>query len=162
MIRLTHYDVYVATAIVMSEPNHPFLLALKELYAALHFTEKGKYNLTPNPFYFTYLLAKHFSAPLRAGRYDLGEGIAPFPRETFSPIDFNTGRDLRTEETYTVHHFANSWAGKKMKAQERALYILRTLFGRTFFAFVTRQYTKSVFRRLDKKLKRRLDNASEL
>lgn len=144
-------DVYVATAILASEPCHPFMIALKEMYEKIHFREGRKLNLMPNPFYFTYFLNRDYSAPLRAGRYDLDGGIALYPRESFSPIDFNTGKDMRTEDTYTVHHFANSWAGKKMKTQEKFLYAVRKIFGRRFFAFVTRKYAKLVFRKLDKK-----------
>lgn len=45
--------------------------------------------------------------------YHNDEFLYVFPREYFSAKEMGTGKLLRTENTYSIHHFAMSWIPKK-------------------------------------------------
>jgi len=38
-----------------------------------------------------------------------GSKITIFPREYFCPIDYDTGENFLSEETYMIHHYAGTW-----------------------------------------------------
>lgn len=145
-------DAYVETAVIGCVPEHPIMRRLVSFYGALSFTDKkGKPNLVPNPLYFTYFLAER-GLRLKNGRQTLGTDgrMVICAREVFSPIDFTTGKDMRTAETVAVHHFANSWSGKKQQAQQVFLRGVRKIFGRRIFACFTRGYVRSVFKKINR------------
>lgn len=89
-------------------PHHSFYKEMLDLYATIHFIDdKGNLNLKTIVIYTTDLLKKH------GLRDEMGiqnvEGINIYPAEFFSPISVEDGKLRITENTYTIHHFAQSW-----------------------------------------------------
>lgn len=145
--------VYVETAVIMSEAHHPLLEQLLEFYRTIDFMQRGKPDLTPNPFYFTYFLNRDYGIRLKEGE-QRGEGVLVLPREYFAPKDYITRRLKITENTRAVHRFDASWANKKFKFQEKFLKFVRLTFGDKVFSAFTLDYVKRYFRKLDRRLKK--------
>lgn len=67
----------------------------------------GKYNLKTVVEIFSKILKdKGFSFSPYPEECD---GIHIYPPEYFSPINYNTGKKIITQNTYTIHHYAASW-----------------------------------------------------
>ncbi len=147
-------DVYTETAVIACRAEHPVVAALCSFYENRSFLHNGKPDLTPNPLYFTYFLAKN-GMKLKNSRQELdcGGKTVVCPREVFSPIDYTTGEDMRSGETVAVHHFANSWSGKQQQRQQRFLRGVRRVFGRRIFAGFTRLYVRSEMKKIKKLIK---------
>ncbi len=153
-------DAYTQTAVLASEKNHPLFETLVRFYETRHFVKNGKCDLTPNPFYLTYFMHKDFGLKLNAKLQFLKNeqaGIDVYTCDYFAPINFTTKKLTVTENTYAIHHFANSWANKKQKREEKLTQFLYKTFGKKFFAFCTRVYTKSYFKKLDKEYQKTLE-----
>ena len=87
-----------------------------DLYGRLHFIEKdNSFNLKTVVSYTTEILCNH---GLRTTN-EIQEcaGIWIYPKEYFCPIDYETKKRIDTYRTYTVHHYAASWHGRKEKLQ---------------------------------------------
>ena len=150
-------DAYTQTAILGAEPHHPFFASLVEFYENHHFIKNGECDLTPSPFYFTYFLNKDFGMKLNAKTQTLTNGeksVAVYTADYFAPINFTTKKLTVTENTYAIHHFANSWANKKQRREQKLTLFLYKAFGKKFFAFCTRVYTKNYFKKLEKEDKK--------
>ncbi len=141
-------DVYAETAVIMSEAHHPLLEKMEEFYRTIEFTENGKQNVMPNPFYFTYFLCRDYGFELKSGKTSR-EGVSVLPKEYFAPKDYLTRKLCITENTRAVHHFDASWGDKKLGRQEKWMRFARRLCGRKLYAVFTRAYVKSAFRKID-------------
>lgn len=97
-----------------TEAKHNLYKEILDLYSTLHFIKKdGSLNLNTVVSYTTDLLCNY-------GLKNINEiqecaGILIYPKEYFCPIDYTTNKCIITPNTYTIHHFASSWHGKKEK-----------------------------------------------
>lgn len=81
--------------------------------------EDGTEDVTPCPQRNTMVLQRHGLAQINALQ-DLDDGIVIFPTEYFCPRRSYDAIVQKTENTYTVHHFAASWYSKKeLKAKRK-------------------------------------------
>ncbi len=53
------------------------------------------------------------------------DGINIYPKDYFCPQDYKTGKITITANTYSIHHFAESWHGKKEKLYKT----VKSIFG---------------------------------
>ncbi len=149
-------DAYVQTAILGAEKNNQLIKDMKSFYENKNFIINKKPDLTPNPFYFTYFLYKNYNLELYNKQQTLKKDkdiLNIFPCDYFAPINFTTKKLTITENTYAIHHFANSWQGKKQRKEEKFTYMAYKIFGKKFFAFCTRTYTKHIFKKINKEIK---------
>ncbi|MDE6356270.1 MAG: glycosyl transferase [Clostridia bacterium] len=151
-------DANVETAILGSEPHHPYCQTLMKFYKKFPFTKKDKPNLTPSPIYFTYFLRRDYSLKLKP-EYQLlkdknGSEVAVYPPEYFTPLNFNTHEEHITENSYAVHRFANSWQSKKLKTAQDFVDGLRKVFGKKIFASFTRTYVRDGCRKVKRFVKK--------
>lgn len=77
------------------------------------------------------------------------EGIHIYPSEFFSPITCNDGNFIKTQNTYSIHHYAASWVGKKQKKEKKSLWRryrrhrrLKKLIGKKLYMLLQKQVRK--------------------
>ena len=92
---------------------------LLDLYATLHFRNAdGSLNFKTVVQYTTELLCEHGlqNTP------DIQEvaGVWIYPKEYFCPIDYHTKECYITERTHSIHHYAESWHGRRQKLYKLA------------------------------------------
>ena len=89
-------------------PHHPFYKEMLDLYATLKFVDdKGHLNLNTIGCYTTDLVRKYgFKDEMKIQRVI---DISIYPVDYFSPISVDDSKLRITENTYTIHHFAQSW-----------------------------------------------------
>ena len=108
-----------------------------DIYASLHFVSPdGNLNLKTVVEYTTEVLCKHGLRNVN----DVQEcaGVWIYPKKYFCPMDYETGKRTDTENTYTVHHYAASWHGRKEK-----LYLhIKRLFGERIAKYCSRLWKK--------------------
>lgn len=101
----------VGTAIIASEPNHPFWIKFFSYYGKHKFIlEDNSLNMIPNVNILTKMLMEN--GLLCNNSYQTIENVTIYPKDYFSPKSYLTGKTKRTINTYTVHDFAGSWLPK--------------------------------------------------
>ena len=88
--------------------HHPVIEAMLKDYEGISFLRPdGTMDLTACPERNTRCL-EGFGLR-RDGSFQMAGGIAVYPAEFFSPMDWHTGRITVTEHTYSIHRFDASW-----------------------------------------------------
>ena len=89
-------------------PKHPLLEELIELYRDLDFdTYKNRLSEIACPILTTTLLQRQGYVP--EDRMQRIRGLDVYPSEYFSPIDYETGKMLKTGRTHSIHWYNASW-----------------------------------------------------
>ncbi len=113
----------VATSIIGSIPNHPFIKGLAEEYNTRHLIlEDGTIDLTPNVVHVTKALTD--KGLKKKNEFQLIDGIAIYPTEYFSPKDLKTGKITVTDKTCIIHHFDGSWLPLRNRVNRRVAQFL--------------------------------------
>ena len=85
-----------------------------DLYAGLHFRNpNGTLNFKTVVQYTTEVLVRYGLA-CQSGLQSVG-GISIYPKEYFCPIDYRTKECVITSQTVSIHHYAESWHGRKQR-----------------------------------------------
>lgn len=101
---------HVATSTLACESGHPFFRKMLESYDSRCFTRPdGTPDGMTNVGLITDMLAGEGLAC--DGRQTRVAGITVYPFDRFSPYDYVDGRMRRTENTFAVHHYAQTWLG---------------------------------------------------
>ncbi|MBW7456960.1 glycosyltransferase family 32 protein [Paenibacillus sepulcri] len=89
--------------------GHPWIGELLLDYDKRRFLRKdGSYDTTTNTAVISRTCEKH--GLLLNGEYQvLANGVTFYPRTYFSPYDYINGASFITSDSYTIHHFAQSW-----------------------------------------------------
>ncbi len=147
-------DAHAETAVIGCMPQHPLMKSLHDMYRTLLYVTGNKENRMPNTLYFTYFLVRDYQMKLWDSMQFLtgrsGESVILCPTEYFAPINFNTKKDSRTENTVAVHHFANSWSGTSEKIQQAIACGARRICGKRLFGHFTRIYVKHALKTIEK------------
>lgn len=108
---------FIQTSLIGSEINGKWVEEQLNYYNQRNFINKdGKPDLTTN--------VKIISENMKKGGFifdntirDYKGMMTVYPSEYFCPKSYDTGRIMITENTYCIHHFAESWIprSKKMK-----------------------------------------------
>lgn len=97
-----------------AEPGNEVIKALRDLYDQLDFyTEEGKPNLTPSPFYITNYLDK--LGLKRNNQEQMLDQLHIYPSDYFAPKSYATGKLQLTDKTISIHHYHASWQTPKLK-----------------------------------------------
>lgn len=89
----------------------------------------GSYDLTPNVTIITDMTEKKFNIDLSNKFVLFGNKIAIYPFDYFCAKSTLTGEILKTEHTYTIHHFSGSWLTKKQKIKKKLINFIIVYFG---------------------------------
>lgn len=110
------YDFYcgfeifclITTGMYGAQRGHPLLDKLIQPYENMEFIHDGVINKTTCDIYNTQVLvAEGF---YREDSYQLKDGIAIFPREVFYPGGGLNALNLRSKNSFALHHYEGSWA----------------------------------------------------
>lgn len=104
---------WIATNLVGFEAGHELLKMFLDSYDYRSFVrEDGTLDQTTNVEELTKLLVEHYQLVLNGEKQNLAEEITVYPTDYFSPYDYIQGKLNRTERTYTIHWFSQSWIGQ--------------------------------------------------
>lgn len=99
--------------IMGSIAGHRFLAEQESQYKNYNFIKDGKLNLTSCVEYTTKLLVEHGLKIENSIQHVMGVTI--YPIDYFSPLNMNTGALNITENTYSIHRYAGSWASDSVR-----------------------------------------------
>ena len=98
--------------IIMAESHNSIIKSMYELYYTQSFYNKdGTLNMIACPKYNTEVLVR-YGLQQNNTKQTVTDGVSQisvFPTEYFCPVDFESGDNSFTENTYTIHHYAGSW-----------------------------------------------------
>lgn len=118
----------IPTGLMASKANHPlFAELLREYDTRCFIKEDGTYDLTTNVKYITDTCLKY--GLVLNNSIQTVNGFTLFPTDYFCPIDGKTGELHLTDNTYTIHHFAGSWASPYTRFRARVYRAICRCFG---------------------------------
>ncbi|WP_420819031.1 glycosyltransferase family 32 protein [Paenibacillus nanensis] len=90
-------------------PNHPWIGMLLDDYTGRAFVQPdGSFDTTTNTAVISKLCERQ-GLELNGAKQTLPGGVVVYPRTYFSPYDYIDGGNYITNESFTIHHFAQSW-----------------------------------------------------
>lgn len=108
-----------------------------DLYENLHFQNSdGSFNIKNVVQYTTDLLSQKGLKNI-SGIQEI-QGVRIYPKDYFCPIDYNTKELKITENTRSIHHYAESWLPLKV----RLINSISRIVGANFVKTCTRLYNK--------------------
>ena len=90
-----------------AEPGQTTVKAMLDAYLELRPDEAGDYPLIPCPQLNTEALER--LGLIRENRHQRIAGAEVYPMEYFCPYDYTTGKTVKTENTYSIHWYNQSW-----------------------------------------------------
>ncbi|WP_138752515.1 glycosyltransferase family 32 protein [Paenibacillus sinopodophylli] len=89
--------------------EHPWIKELLENYDQRSFLlQDGKLDTTTNTAVITEICSRH-GLQLNGQYQVLSNGVTFYPRTYFSPYDYIDGGNYISTDSFTIHHFAQSW-----------------------------------------------------
>lgn len=108
-------DYHVPTGIMASEKEGKWVKENMLYYENKHFVKSdGNLDMTTNVTIITNYMSD-YGLILNNTFQEFPQLITLYPKEYFCPKSHDTGKISCTENTYTIHHFAGSWYGKREK-----------------------------------------------
>lgn len=103
----------IATCVIGAQKEQFIIAKLLDSYKERKFIINGKPDLITNVVLFSFLVKeceniKHFNN----GFLKL-KNITIYPKDFFSPIDFETKKITLTKNTHAIHRFAGTWVSKR-------------------------------------------------
>lgn len=111
------------------EPSMPVFREMLECYdgnSPFEVTD-GVLNYVESPKLRTKVLLAH--GLILDGSRQCVDGVEVFPVDYFCPLNFDTGRLMVTENTFSIHHFDSSWKGKNAAIYNKIRQYLNRMFG---------------------------------
>jgi hypothetical protein len=106
----------VASCVIGSEKNHPFIIELLDRYNQMRFiNEDLSYNMTPNTILIEKLLVEGYGLKPNGQYQKLMAGIHVYPFDYFHPLSLITGKMDRSTNTYSIHHHTLLWVSQKTR-----------------------------------------------
>lgn len=104
---------WIATSIIGAESGNPVICQFLEAYSERSFTRKdGTLNQTTNVEEWTRLLIYEFGLKLDGRKQKIAD-FDVFPTDYFTPYDYLSGKLNKTDNTYTIHWFGQSWINNR-------------------------------------------------
>ncbi|WP_051640918.1 glycosyltransferase family 32 protein [Bacillus sp. MB2021] len=121
----------ISTAIIGSKKNNYWIGELLEYYNNKRFVkEDGSLDIKTNVDIISSISENQFNIKLNNEYQEVRDLLALYPREYFCPKDFKTGLLLKSEKTYTIHHFNGSWLEESYLHHIKSNYIIYKTFGK--------------------------------
>lgn len=115
----------ISAGIIGALPANPCIQVFLNYYNGKHFkNQDGSYNTVINTKIITRNLQDAYGIKLNGQFQRVGDDMAIYPVDMFSPKDIITGKVKRTRRTCTIHHFKGAWNDKEEK---RRIFIARTV-----------------------------------
>ncbi|MGV0922665.1 glycosyltransferase family 32 protein [Empedobacter tilapiae] len=99
----------IGTSVIGATKDSIFIQEILKLYDSINFvTENGKLNLTTNVDLITNYIRKN-GVNLNGETVNYEDKLTIYSKDYFSPIVFDTKKISITENTFSIHHFSQSW-----------------------------------------------------
>ena len=70
------------------------------------------------------------------GEFQVIDGLAIYPMDVFCPLNNNTGRLTKTEDTAAIHWFGKSWLSPYIRHRSKITRIFHRFFGEDCFEWL--------------------------
>ncbi len=105
----------IPTGTMAAEKHNKWIGLLLKDYDNIHFVRKnGTLDLTTNTERITQTTVKNYNVCLN-GKKLITDDFVMFPFEYLCAKEWESGCIRRTEDTFTIHHFAKTWQSGKVK-----------------------------------------------
>lgn len=112
-----------------AEPGHPWIMALLRDYEGRRFLrEDGSFDLTTNTAVMT-RMCESLGLKRDNSFQMLPDGVAVYPSSYFSPYDYIDCRYSVTPESYTIHHYAQTWLPAHVRMRTFAKKLVSSVAG---------------------------------
>jgi len=102
-------DSFLQSGTMGAVKEHRWIEELMDYYNSRNFRRSdGSFDTTTNTTVISEICREH-GLQLNGKLQTLSNGVIFYPRCYFSPYDYINGGNYITEESYTIHHFAQSW-----------------------------------------------------
>lgn len=106
----------ISTGILGACKGNEWIKYLLNFYKDKHFKKQdGTYDITTNVEIITKMTKEKYDILLENKKVIFGNNNILFPFEYLCAKEFKTGKIIRTNNTYTIHHFKGSWLPKDRK-----------------------------------------------
>lgn len=123
-------DNKIPTGIMASCRYNELLEYLLSYYDVKHFKNKdGNYDTTTNVITITKMIKNKYDIKLNNTFQMFGNNNVIFPFEYFCAKSTEDGKIQKSENTYTIHHFAGSWLTYNQLIRHKIKLLLVKLFG---------------------------------
>lgn len=117
------------TAFLASKPHHPVMGEMLSYYHRHQFSiSKENFWSFANTYLLTDLMRKQ-GLCLNNQKQSLEDGTVVFPEEYFSAYELRYEHNIRSRNTYTVHHFSASWMPLDIRIKKQIKKLLSRLLG---------------------------------
>lgn len=100
---------WIATNIIGAQAGHPVLYQFLQDYLTRRFVmADGSLDMTTNVAELTKLLQSNYGLNLNGQEQNVA-GFHIYPTDYFSPYDYIQGRLKKTDNTYTIHWYSQTW-----------------------------------------------------
>ena len=100
---------WIATNIIGAQAGHPVLYQFLQDYLTRRFVmANGNLDMTTNVAELTKILQSNYGLNLNGQEQNV-EGFHIYPTDYFSPYDYIQGRLRKTDNTYTIHWYSQTW-----------------------------------------------------
>lgn len=155
-------SVWLPTAIMGAEKNHPWIKLLLDYYNDRHFIVNGKMDLTTNVQIICALTRIFYDVKINDTYQELKDGLVFYPHDWFCPKNYVTEEIESTKNTHTIHHFAGSWTTKKNKTADNFVKFVRKILGKKLFEKVKLSFLKKENNKFYKKLKKEYSKKNKI
>ncbi|WP_168122743.1 glycosyltransferase [Paenibacillus sp. HB172176] len=122
-------------------PGHPWIQRLLDDYQQRSFLlEDETYDMTTNTAVIS-RICKEEGLQLNGQLQALPNGVVFYPRTYFSPYDYINGGSYLTEDSHTIHHFAQSWLPARVRARSSLKRMLSKVAGPRMVSIVRKMFT---------------------
>lgn len=154
--------VWIPTAVLGAEQNHPYIKLLLDYYADRSFIKKNnKPDLTTNVSSIGAITRHHYNIKFNDTYQELDGDVAFYPHDTFCPKNYVSEKIEATENTCAIHHFNGSWLTSSIKRSDKFVRGVRKLLGEKLFEKCTVKYFRMQYNSFYRKYKRELKTAEK-
>lgn len=108
----------IMTGVMACEQGFELFQEFMQYYDdAVFLNPDGSLNVTTNVETVTGICGRYGLVP--NGEYQVVAGLALYPSEVFSPVDFETGKLKRTRKTVAIHWFSGSWYSEQERQNRK-------------------------------------------
>lgn len=121
-------EKYVPTGIMASKKKNQIIKELLDYYNDRHFVlDDGSLDLKTN----TEIITEFFEKKglIKNNKKQIIDGFALYPNDYFCPVNHDTHKLEKTNNTYTIHWFSGSWIPKKEKFKIKLYQFLKKILG---------------------------------
>lgn len=122
-----------------AEKNDPTIKCLLDSYENLCFIKNGEPDLTPAPVINEEILKDLYVKSKAIAQCGT---LTVYPSEYFCPINRETGKLEKTQNTYSIHHYAASWENKNNKFRGNVYRFINRYFGQKWANYIRKLFGK--------------------